>query len=60
MGRGLWEIRSTLPSKTIARVFICHHEGMLYALHGFVKKTQATPDHELELARKRQKEVENG
>lgn len=27
-------------------------------LHGFVKKTQKTPQTDLELARKRQKEVE--
>jgi phage-related protein len=49
-----------LPSKTIARVLVCHRDGMLYALLGFIKKTQKTPDSELELARKRQREVENG
>ncbi len=27
-------------------------------LHGFVKKTQKTPDEELEKARKRKKEIE--
>jgi phage-related protein len=60
MGMGLWEVRTTLPSKAIARVFLCHHDGTLYALHGFIKKTQKTPGNELELARKRQKEVEHG
>lgn len=39
---------------------ICFHEGCLYALHGFIKKTQATPDADLKLAQKRQKEIENG
>jgi phage-related protein len=34
--------------------------GELYALSAFVKKTQKTPDAEIELARKRQKEVEHG
>jgi phage-related protein len=30
---------------------------MLVALHGFIKKTQQTPDRELALARRRQKEL---
>ena len=29
-------------------------------LHAFVKKTQQPPDHELKLARKRLKELQNG
>jgi phage-related protein len=60
LGKGLHEVRSSLPGGTIARVLFCFHEGELYALHGFIKKTQATPATDLELARKRQKEVENG
>lgn len=60
LGKGLHEVRSSLPGGTIARVLFCFHDGELYALHGFMKKTQATPVADLELARKRQKEVENG
>jgi phage-related protein len=60
MKNGLWEVRTSLPSGTISRVMICFHEGRLYALHGFIKKTQATPDADLKLAQKRKKEVENG
>lgn len=60
LGGGLWEVRTSLPSKTISRVFICFHEGVLYALHAIVKKTQATPKEDLALARKRIKEVEDG
>ena len=60
MGSGLHEVRSTLPSGTIARVFICLHGGALYALHGIIKKTQTTPPAELKIARRRQKEVEDG
>lgn len=59
MKGGLWEVRTNLPSNKIARVMICFHEGCLYALHGFIKKTQATPDADLKLAHKRRKEVEN-
>lgn len=57
MGQGLWEIRTDLPSNRIARVLVCLHKGKLVALHGFIKKTQKTPDDELTLARKRQKEL---
>ena len=32
--------------------------AVLVALHGFVKKTRTTPDEDLALARKRQKELE--
>lgn len=57
MGQGLWEIRTALPSNRIARVLLCFHAGGLVALHGFIKKTQKTPDSELALARQRQKEL---
>lgn len=60
MKNGLWEVRTSLPSGKISRVMVCFHEGKLFALHGFIKKTQTTPDIDLKLARKRQKEVENG
>jgi phage-related protein len=60
LGDGLWEVRTGLPSKTVARVLICFHDETLYALHGFVKKTRKTPPDDLELARKRMKEVQNG
>lgn len=60
LGNGLWEVRTNLRSKTISRVFICFHEGALYALHGFIKKTRRTPKEELAVARKRKQEVENG
>ena len=59
MGAGLWEVRTSLPSRTIARVLICFHDGVLVALHGFIKKTQKTPDAEMELARQRMKEVQS-
>lgn len=60
LGEGLWEVRTPLPSRTTARVLICFHDETLYALHGFVKKTQKTPPGDLDLARKRMKEVLNG
>ena len=56
LGGGLWEVRSDLTSNRIVRVLFCFSEGRLIALHGFIKKTQKTPDAELELARKRMRE----
>src|SRR5580692_8130795 len=54
---GLWEVRASLPSKREARVMFGFYEGMLIALHAFIKKTQKTPPQELALARERMKEV---
>jgi phage-related protein len=57
LGGGLWEVRSTLGSNRIARVFFCATGGHMVLLHGFIKKTQKTPEAELDLARKRQKDL---
>jgi phage-related protein len=58
MGDGLWEARTTLPSNRIARVLFYVDRERIVVLHGFIKKTQKTPDEELALARKRRKEFE--
>ncbi|MFZ0956832.1 MAG: type II toxin-antitoxin system RelE/ParE family toxin [Candidatus Sulfotelmatobacter sp.] len=58
MGKGLWEARTDLTGHRTARVLICFYQGRLVALHGFIKKTRATPEDDLALARKRQKELE--
>jgi phage-related protein len=56
MGDGLWEIRSDLPSNRIARVLFSIRQGKILVLHGFIKKTQKTPDDDLALARRRNRE----
>ncbi len=53
IGNSLWEIRTDLPTKRAARVLLCLYREHLVALHGFIKKTRATPDEDLALARKR-------
>jgi phage-related protein len=58
MGKGLWEVRTDLSGNRTARVLICFHQGCLVAVHGFIKKTRATPEDDLALARRRQKELE--
>jgi phage-related protein len=58
MRDGLWELRSDLPSNRIARVLFSIQQGKILVLHGFIKKTQKTPDDDLALARKRKREFE--
>ena len=55
LGRGLWEVRSNLTEGKIARVIFCVAENRMVLLHGFIKKTQKTPQKEIDLALKRKK-----
>jgi phage-related protein len=59
LGDGLWEVRSSLPSRREARVLFGFHDGILIALHAFIKKTQKTPVSELAIARQRFREVQS-
>ena len=57
MGGGLFELRPR-GREGIARVFYCMKVGKkIIMLHSFIKKTQETPKRELDIARRRQKEV---
>jgi phage-related protein len=55
----LWEVRSMLPNR-IARVFFTVWGGLMILVHGFIKKGQKTPKGDIDLARKRCKEVQQG
>ena len=55
LGRELWEVRSSLTHGRIARVIFCVSDGQMVLLHGFIKKTQKTPPHEIELTLRRMK-----
>jgi phage-related protein len=57
MGGGLFEVRTSLDGNRIARVLFCLFEDQIVLLHGFIKKTRETPQADLDLARKRKKEV---
>jgi phage-related protein len=57
LGGGLWEVRSSLSGSRIARLLFCLKDGEVYALHGFLKTTQKTPQADMELALRRMKEV---
>jgi phage-related protein len=57
MGRGLFEIRAN-GKEGIGRSLFCTKKGKeIVILHSFVKKSQKTPKQDLDLARKRQREV---
>ena len=59
MGKGLFEIRAK-AQEGIARGIFCTISGnTIVILHVFLKKTQATPKKELDLAIKRMKEVKS-
>ena len=55
LGHDLWEVRSNLPRGRIARVIFCVERGNMLLLHGFIKKTQKTPQGDIELALKRRR-----
>lgn len=57
LGGGLHEVRSNLPGNRIARVIFCVHAEQMILLHGFIKKTRATPKTDLNLARERKREI---
>jgi phage-related protein len=58
LGDGLWEVRSELPSHRIARLVFSVVGRRIVVLHGFIKKTQKTPQEDLVTARRRAREFE--
>ena len=58
LGHGLYEVRSDISDKRIARVIFLITNNKMVLMHGFVKKSQKTPQADLDLAKKRKKEVE--
>jgi phage-related protein len=57
MGRGHYEVRSSLPNG-IARVLFVVDGDEMVLLHGFIKKTQKTSPDALALAEKRRRDYE--
>ena len=53
--KGLWEVWSNLTGGRVARVLFCVRKNKLILLHGFIKKTQKTPDQAIAIAVKRMK-----
>jgi phage-related protein len=60
MGDGLFEIRAQ-GREGIGRALFCTLVGQrIVVLHSFIKKTQETPLHDLNIARQRLKEIKHG
>lgn len=62
LGNGLFEVRANLTrTRRIARVIFYIQESYMVLLHGFIKKSQKTPQKDLSLAleRKRISEATN-
>jgi phage-related protein len=52
MTSDLWEVRIKIPSG-IARVLFTVDDDLMILLHGFIKKSQKTPENELKTTKKR-------
>lgn len=53
LGDGIYEVRTRLAQHRIARMlFYIDKKSRMVLLHGFIKKTQKTPDEDLDLARR--------
>ena len=61
LSEGVYEVRTNLTQNRIARVlFYIDKKGRMVLLHGFIKKTQKTPDEDLGLARRNKNKHQKG
>jgi phage-related protein len=56
LDKDLWEVRTNLPDG-ICRVFFTIWRRYMVLLHGIIKKTQKTPQQDLDLAKTRRNRV---
>lgn len=56
LGDGIWEVRIKLENR-IVRVLFALEQSTMVLLHGFIKKQQATPKPDLDLAKDRLKQL---
>jgi phage-related protein len=55
----VWEVRTSLTNR-VARTLFAVEGRQMVLLHGFIKKTQQTPNEDIKLAEKRFKEWQRG
>jgi len=60
LGKGLWEIRSSLADNLEARLLFYLKDDCIRVVNGFLKKMRKTSREEIELALKRMKEWNHG
>jgi phage-related protein len=58
LGGGLWEVRSSLSGNREVLMVFFHEtqQKMLVVVHGFIKKSQKTPQADIEIASRRMKD----
>ena len=56
LGDGIWEVRIKLENRIVRVLFVLDQSTMVL-LHGFIKKQQATPKSDLDLAQERLKQL---
>lgn len=54
---GINEVRTDLEGKRIARILFYVEKAFMYLLHGFIKKSQKTPQQDIDLAISRKGEL---
>ena len=57
VGRGVWEIKVREKEGQFRVVYLVRRRDRIYVLNAFQKKTRRTPKQEIELAKKRFKEI---
>jgi phage-related protein len=57
IGRGVWELKISEVEGQFRVVYVVKRNDRIYVLHAFQKKTQQTPQQDIELARARFKEI---
>ena len=60
VGPGMREIRVREASGAFRVIYVAHLEAAIYVLHAFQKKTRATPQRDIDLARERLKAIREG
>lgn len=58
LGKGLWEVRTSLAGNRISRVIFCIRQDCMILLYGFIKKSEKTPKDEIDVASKRKRMLE--
>jgi phage-related protein len=57
VGRGVWELKINEAEGQFRVCYLIKRNERIYVLHAFQKKTQKTPQQDIELARARLKEI---
>ena len=60
IGKGVEEIRISEPSGAYRVIYVARRVEVVYVLHAFQKKTQATPKKDLEIAKQRFAKLKGG